>query len=129
MKEIAITKGIKVSVEAIYMESNSRPKQQYFVHAYKITIENQSTESVQLLRRHWFIQDGKGMIQEIEGEGVVGKQPILEAGQFHQYTSWCPLNTEVGRMYGTFTMQNRDTEQLFKITIPPFKLIASPILN
>jgi len=127
--EIAITKGIKITVQTQYVESHSRPMQNHFAHAYQITIENQSSEIVQLLRRHWFIQDAMGTIREVEGEGVIGEQPVLSPGQTHQYTSWCPMSTTVGKMYGHFTMQYAKNRELFKVQVPEFALIAPAKLN
>ena len=127
--EIAITNGIKITVQTSYLADNSRPAHNYFVHAYRITIENQSTEKVQLLRRHWYIYDSAGLIREVEGEGVIGEKPVLAPGDIHQYTSFCPQMTEIGKMHGTFTMQRAKNRELFKVNIPEFQLIATPILN
>jgi ApaG protein len=129
MTEIAITKGIKVTVEPFYIESHSRPMQNHFAHGYRVTIENQSDEIVQLMRRHWFIYDGADEVREVEGPGVVGEQPTLAPGQFHQYTSWCPMTTEVGKMHGTFTMQTAKERKEFKVVVPVFQLVAPSILN
>lgn len=129
MTESATTNGIKVTVQPTYLEKHSRPAQFHFAHAYVVTIENQSEEKVQLMRRHWFIHDSTGTVRQVEGEGVVGEQPVLFPGQSHQYTSWCPLSTEVGKMHGTFTMQYAKNRKLFKIAIPEFQLIAPSILN
>jgi len=129
MIEIAITKGIKVTVEPFYLEKQSRPMQHHFAHAYRVTIENQSEEIVQLMRRHWFIYDAADEVREVEGPGVIGEQPTLAPGQFHQYTSWCPLTTEVGKMHGTFTMQMAKDRSTFKVVVPVFQLVAPSILN
>ena len=127
--ETAITKGIKISVRAIYMPRESRPAQYSFYHAYRITIENLSSDTVQLLRRHWFIVDSNGSTREVEGEGVIGQQPVLQPGQSHEYSSWCPLMTDVGKMYGTFLMKRRLDNRLFKVVVPEFKLIPPFKLN
>ena len=81
--ETLITQGIKVSVLPSYQAAYSRPAQNRYIFAYHITIENQSTDTVQLLRRHWFIWDSNGTIREVEGEGVIGQQPVLDPGQKH----------------------------------------------
>lgn len=128
MTEIAITKGIKVTVKPFYLASHSRPAQKHFAHGYRVTIENQSDEIVQLMRRHWFIYDA-GEVREVEGPGVIGEQPTLAPGQFHQYTSWCPMTTEVGKMHGTFTMQTAKERKEFKVVVPVFQLVAPSILN
>ena len=80
-----ITKGIKVTVSTEYMEEYSSPMQHHYVFAYRVVIENQSNSSVQLKRRHWFIFDSNGSLKEVEGEGVVGKQPTIEPGENHEY--------------------------------------------
>ena len=121
--EMLITQGIRVSVETFYLPKESFPIRHRYAHAYRITIENKSNHTVQLLRRHWYILESNGIMKEVEGEGVVGLQPVLVPGQKHQYTSWCPLVTDIGKMYGTFQMQNLDTTTFFDVTVPEFKLI------
>ena len=121
--ETLTTLGIKISVEPFYLPKDSSPVQQQYVHAYRISIENQSNQTVQLLRRHWFIMESNGILREVEGAGVVGLQPILQPGEKHQYTSYCPLNTDIGKMYGTFQMQNLVTSRFFEVVVPEFKLI------
>ena len=100
------TQGIKVSVEPFYLPKESFPSQHRYVHAYRITIDNRSEHTVQLLRRHWYIMESNGLVREVEGEGVVGLQPILQPNEKHTYTSWCPMMTDMSKMYGTFKMQN-----------------------
>ena len=124
-----ITKGIKVSVETFYQSNYSRPRDNKYVFAYRVTIENQGSHTVQLLRRHWFINDSTGIIREVEGEGVIGKQPILYPGESHQYVSWSPLMSDIGKMHGTFQLLNKQTKEKFYATIPEFKLIAPYKLN
>lgn len=127
--EILTTNGITITVDTRYLASESRPLQDYFAFAYHIIIGNGSPFSVQLLRRHWLIMDGVGHIREVEGEGVVGQQPILQPGESHAYTSWCTLPTEIGRMSGTYLMQRLHDESLFEVLIPKFNLITPMILN
>jgi len=122
--ETLITNGIKVSAEPFYQESYSKPLEMKFVFAYRITIENLGTETAQLLRRHWFIVDAAGTIREVEGEGVVGQQPVLEPGNKHQYVSWCPIPTEIGKMSGTFLFQKMSDGSNFEVQIPEFHLLA-----
>jgi ApaG protein len=129
MIETGITRGIKITVEPFYIESHSRPMQNHFAHGYRVTIENQSDEIVQLMRRHWFIYDGANEVREVEGAGVLGEQPTLAPGQFHRYTSWCPMTTEVGKMHGMFKMQTAKKRKEFKVDVPVFQLIAPSILN
>lgn len=127
--ETLITKGIKISVETFYQPTYSKPLESQFVFAYRVTIENLSAETVQLLRRHWIIVDSNGINREVEGEGVIGKQPILEPGQTHQYVSWANINTSIGKMFGNYLMVRHADEVEFDVEIPEFKLIAPFILN
>jgi ApaG protein len=122
--ETSITNDIKVSVESIYQPSYSKPVKNEYVFAYRITIENLSNHTVQLLRRYWHIWDSNAVEREVEGEGVVGDQPILKAGQSYQYVSGCHLVTDMGTMKGYFKMQKPDTEEFFDVEIPKFQLIA-----
>lgn len=117
------TQGIKVSVEPFYLPKESFPSQHRYVHAYRITIDNRSEHTVQLLRRHWYIMESNGLLREVEGEGVVGLRPILQPNEKHTYTSWCPMMTDVGKMYGSFKMQNLVTSDFFQVGVPEFKLI------
>lgn len=121
--ETAITQDIKVSVETMYQSMYSKPLAKEYIHAYRITIENLGSETVQLLRRHWYIWDSSGVLREVEGEGVIGEQPVLEPLDVHQYVSGCPLKTDMGKMYGVYTMQRTSDETLFEVTIPVFYLI------
>ena len=124
LMETLTTQGIKVSVEPFYLPKESLPVQQRYVHAYRITIENKSQHTVQLLSRHWYIFESNGVLREVKGEGVVGQQPILEPSEKHQYTSWCPLMTDIGKMHGTFLMQRARDRFEFDVAVPMFKLIA-----
>jgi ApaG protein len=120
--ETLTTQGIKISVEPFYLPHESIPIQHRYVFAYRITILNQSPDTVQLLRRHWHIIESNGVRREVEGEGVVGVQPVLAPGESHQYTSWCPLMTDVGKMFGVFQMVRLPDETKFEVQIPAFKL-------
>ena len=125
----AITRGVKVTVETEYQSYYSSPAQQNYVFSYKITIENQSAYTVQLMRRYWQIFDGIQNVREVEGEGVIGIQPILEPGESHTYMSGCNLSTEIGKMVGFYTMQRFSNGQLFEVAIPDFLLIVPYRLN
>lgn len=127
--EALTTRGIKVSVETQYQQAYSRPLEMKYIFSYHITIENLSNETVQLLRRHWYIFDSTGVIREVEGEGVIGKQPILEPGESHQYASWSPLMTEMGKMYGSYLFINQVDGEQFRVEIPEFHLLAPFKLN
>lgn len=127
--ETLITEGIKISVEPFYLPNESFPAQQKFVHAYRITIDNLSGDTVQLLRRHWYILESNGIKREVEGEGVIGQQPVLGPGESHQYTSWCPLMTDIGKMSGYYLMSRLSDQQQFKVEVPAFKLVPPFKLN
>jgi len=124
-----ITKGIKVSVEVFFQDEYSKPLADQYVFSYRVTIENESDRTVQLISRHWYIQDAGGSQREVKGEGVVGKQPVLHPGESHQYVSWCPLNTTVGKMYGTYQMIDLELGDMFDVKIPEFRMAASFVLN
>src|ERR1700678_1519807 len=118
---IAITRKIAVSVEPTYLEANSSPGNSQYVWAYRVTIENQGLETVQLLSRHWMITNARGELNEVKGPGVIGEQPILKPGESHQYTSGAPLNTSWGMMGGSYQMESESGER-FDIEIPTFSL-------
>jgi ApaG protein len=125
----AITNGIKVSIEVNYQAEFSSPLQHHYVFTYKVTIENKSDITVQLLRRRWEISDASAKKKIVEGNGVVGQQPILEPGQSHSYVSGCNLSSGLGKMSGTYTMQRVSNEKEFEIEIPEFQLIATVFNN
>jgi ApaG protein len=120
---------INVSVETSYIPEQSNALVNEHVFAYTVTITNNEKYTVQLLRRHWIISDSNGEIRQVEGEGVVGQQPILEQGESYSYTSGSCLRTEVGKMEGFFTFQNLEEKKLIKVEIPTFQLIAPFKLN
>ena len=124
-----ITKGVKISVESFYQKEYSNPVESEFMFAYRITIENKSDKTVQLLRRSWTIFDSTGEEKVVEGDGVVGQQPTLEPGQVHQYISGCHLHSPIGKMQGSYLMKRIDDDSRFFVSIPEFCLFATPILN
>lgn len=124
-----VTEGVSITVETFYQPAQSNPVGSEFLFAYRITIENLSDVPVKLLRRHWFINDSNGSLREVEGEGVVGQQPIIESGQSYQYVSAANLRSEIGKMYGTYQMENMYNKKLITVHIPEFQLIAPSKLN
>ncbi|MCS6823767.1 MAG: Co2+/Mg2+ efflux protein ApaG [Cytophagaceae bacterium] len=124
-----ITNGVKVSVRTSYQPRYSYPENSSYYFSYTITIENLSVYTVQLLRRHWFIYDSNSTIRQVEGEGVVGLQPILNPGDLYEYTSGCNLSTEIGKMWGTYLVQRQADGEHFLVNIPAFTLIATHRLN
>ncbi len=125
----ATTSGVRVSVESSYQPEFSAPENQHFMFAYSITIENGGDGAIQLISRHWDILDAAGTARMVEGEGVVGEQPILSPGEKYAYSSGCNLSTEMGSMRGYYLFQRGDDGQLFKVNIPAFTLIATYKLN
>ncbi len=119
----AVTNEIKVTVRPVYLDGQSEAIHRRFVFAYFIAIENLSREPVQLLRRHWIIKHSNGKTEEVEGEGVVGKQPLLQPGQQHEYNSYCILETLEGSMEGSYLMKRSNGEE-FSVAIPLFTLRA-----
>lgn len=124
-----ITQGVRVSVETEYQPGYSSPSQHHHVFTYKVTIENQSDFTIQLMRRHWFIIDAGFSSREVEGEGVVGNQPVLEPGMRHQYVSGCNLKSGIGKMSGTFLMERVVDGTEFRVRIPEFQMTAPFRLN
>lgn len=125
----AITNDIKISVETFYR--NSQPGVQHGEHlfAYRITIENCGDYTIKLLRRHWRIVDSLNGIEEVEGEGVIGQQPVLEPGQQHQYVSGCGLRSEMGKMFGSYLLERQLDGKRFRVRIPEFMLVVPMRLN
>ena len=124
-----ITQGIKVTVETEYQPSYSSPSQYHYVFTYRITIENQSEFTIQLLRRHWKISDAGFSQREVDGEGVVGQQPVLEPNKSHNYVSGCNLKSGIGKMVGTYLMERVVDGLRFEVTVPEFHMIAPLRLN
>jgi ApaG protein len=117
----AVTRGVRVYVEAEYAPQRSQPLQRQWFFVYTITIANEGLETVQLLTRHWIITDGTGRVEEVRGPGVVGKQPVLAPGESFTYSSGCPLTSPFGVMEGTYQMVT-DAGDQFDVKIAPFTL-------
>tara|TARA_B100000674_G_scaffold106569_1_gene78213 strand:- start:97 stop:489 length:393 start_codon:yes stop_codon:yes gene_type:complete len=115
------TKKINITVKPYYLEDQSEPEDQHFVWAYKVIIDNQGNEKVQLVNRYWRIIDANGSMQEVRGKGVVGEQPVLNPGETFEYTSGTPLTTSSGFMEGTYEMQSSSGDK-FDVQIPKFSL-------
>lgn len=118
--------GFRVEVEVRYIERESDPDNHRFVFAYTITISNDSDQIAQLLSRYWRITDGEGRLQEVEGPGVVGKQPVIEPGESFRYTSAAILETEVGSMEGHYQFRG---ETDFLVPIPAFSLSRPNVVH
>lgn len=124
-----ITSGIKISVQTTYEGSYFKNHRLHFAFSYHITIENQSKDLVQLNARHWEIYDSLNEIDIVDGEGVIGKKPVIKPGESHTYTSGCLLSSPIGAMNGYYEMINFTTAKKFKVVIPTFKLMASFAMN
>jgi ApaG protein len=116
-------------VETEYQPAYSSPSQHHYVFTYRIGIENQSEFTIQLLKRKWFIHDAGFYPREVEGDGVVGLQPVIEPGQFHQYVSGCNLKSGIGKMAGSYIMERVIDGARVEVKIPEFILVAPQRLN
>jgi ApaG protein len=124
-----ISEGVEISVETFYQAEYSNPASNEFMFAYKIKINNYNNFSIQLMHRHWTIADSILEQRDVDGEGVVGVQPIIKPDDFFTYVSGCNLKTEIGKMSGYYLMQNLNTLEQFKVIIPAFNLIVPAKLN
>ena len=124
----ATTDGVTVRVSVSYLSDQSEPRRGRWFWAYHIRIENERDTTVQLLTRHWVITDGRGARHSVEGEGVVGEQPVIAPGASFDYVSGCPLATPTGSMQGSYRMIGEDGA-LLEIMIPPFTLIAPAVTS
>ena len=124
-----VTKGIRVSVETRYEGSFLKNSTPNYAFRYLITIENQSKDVVQLIKRHWKIMESSKPTQIVNGPGVVGKKPIMKAGQMVKYESGCILNSPTGAMKGFYTMINHSSTKEFEVEVPVFQLDAPFSLN
>ncbi len=122
------THDIRVAVETNYVEEQSEPDSGRYVFAYTITIHNAGSVPARLLTRHWFITDSNARVQEVRGEGVVGKQPYLRPGESFRYTSGAVLTTAVGSMRGSYEMLADDGKR-FDADIAPFTLAVPRTLH
>lgn len=119
----ATTEGVVVRVVSNFLEDQSVPAQSRWFWSYHIRIENHREDPVQLLTRHWKITDGHGSVNHVDGDGVVGEQPLLKPGGSHDYVSGCPLSTPSGIMEGHYRFIRADGST-FLVEIPRFKLVA-----
>lgn len=124
---IETTHDIRVIVKPVYVEQESDLVSGRFVYAYFVTIENMSLDTVQLMRRFWKIKDSNGEEHIVEGDGVIGKQPVIEPGNVHSYNSYCVLKSFEGNMEGYYEMEKSDGTPI-RVTIPRF-LLRSHLLN
>ena len=122
----AATREIVVRVSVSYLPEQSEPGKSRWFWAYHIRIENAGSMAVQLVSREWAISDGRGARHEVQGEGVVGEQPVIEPGAAFDYVSGCPLTTPTGHMEGRYHMVGADGSS-FPVAIPRFPLVAPAV--
>jgi ApaG protein len=121
--------GFRIAVFPTYLPDHSDPEARQFIFGYRIRIANESQITAQLLLRHWTIVDAHGRSNEVQGEGVVGQQPILRPGQSFEYSSFCPLPTAWGTMEGHYVFQREGDEAIFEVPIARFYLVAPSETN
>ncbi|TLU67318.1 Co2+/Mg2+ efflux protein ApaG [Thalassotalea litorea] len=119
---------VDINAQVHFIEEQSDQYNERFVFSYTITIENRGSETLQLLARSWLITDANGNKVSVEGDGVVGQQPVIAAGQSYQYTSGSIIKTPLGTMEGFYTLQDLDGKE-HKVDIPVFRLAVPNILN
>ena len=124
----AITRGLEVQVESRYVPEQSSPGDGAWFFAYTVSLHNVGEETMQLISRHWVITDADGHVEEVQGPGVVGAQPVLRPGEKFQYSSACPLPTAFGTMHGSYQMVTEDGEK-FDAEVAAFSLSTPYALN
>ena len=125
----AITNGVRVDVEPMYLPQRSSPADGLWMHAYTVVITNEGPFTVKLRSRHWVITNNKGVEQHVRGPGVVGEQPLLGPGESFEYTSGCPLDTPMGTMHGSFQVEGVGLPEGFEAGGAPFTLTEPYALN
>lgn len=123
------TRGIEISVETFYQREYSNPLMNEYMYAYRITIKNYNSFPIKLLSRKWWIFDSNGNLEKVEGEGVIGQQPVILPDDSFQYVSGCNLRTDIGKMYGKYIVENQFTFASFEVNIPQFILFSPDKLN
>ena len=122
------TRGIRVQVTSTYLSDRSSPRDSQYLFAYHVKISNVGTETAQLISREWIITSAEGDVERVKGPGVVGEKPVLQPGGAFEYTSYCPLKTNVGSMHGSYQMVTAGGER-FDAQIAPFTLAVPNALN
>lgn len=123
-----VTEGIRITVRPAFLPDQSRPSAGQWLFSYDIRIENVGSEPAHLLTRHWYIHDSIGEDVEVEGEGVVGLQPVVPPGGIHEYQSFCVLKSPAGHMEGSYRFQRPDGSR-FDAVIPRFELVAGEMAS
>lgn len=116
-----VTEGIRVRVKASWWAERSVPEAGQWAFTYTVVISNEGSSTATLKSRHWTITDATGHVEEVRGDGVVGKQPTLRPGESFEYTSWAMLRTPFGSMRGEYFMEREDGAR-FEVAIGGFTL-------
>lgn len=124
-----IISSVKIHVKTWFRSDLSNPEENQYFYNYRIHIENKGNEPIQLLHRHWMVEQLIYGIQHVDGPGVVGEQPLIHPGERYEYVSGCEFWMPIGRMSGFYSFQNLETEQLFTVPIPLFTLEFPPFLS
>jgi ApaG protein len=124
-----ITQGILIQAEPEFNEVYSSEEKSNYVFTYHIAIHNNTNFAIQLLKRKWTIFDSIGVQSQVQGDGVIGEQPIIKPGEVYRYESYCPLKSDIGYMKGTYQMKHLEKNTIFEVQIPMFELIRPFRLN
>ncbi|OQD43932.1 Co2+/Mg2+ efflux protein ApaG [Croceivirga radicis] len=124
-----VTNGIKISVETSFEGTFFKNYKMHYAFGYTISIENQTNASVQLITRHWDIFDALKDIETVDGEGVIGKKPVILPGKTHSYSSGCLLASPIGAMKGFYTLIELVSGETFEAEVPTFKFAAPFAMN
>lgn len=124
-----VTQGIKVSVETNFQGTIYRDYKMQYAFGYTVTIENQGKDAVQLIARYWKISDALNNVETVEGDGVIGRKPVIHPGEKHTYSSGCLLLSPFGSMKGYYEMVNFTSTRKFRVAIPSFKLSEPSAMN
>ena len=127
--QILTTHGVQIGVESMFQPGHSFPHRSQYLHVYTIHITNYNEYSIQLISRHWDITEADGTKKVVDGDGVVGEQPLIESNGIHAYSSFCVLAFPIGMMSGYYNMIRVDTGESFVVSIPEFKLVMPDVLN
>ena len=127
--EILLTHGVQIAVESEFQPGHSFPHRSQYLHVYTIHITNYNEYSIQLISRHWDITEADGTKKVVDGDGVVGQQPVIEHNAIHSYSSFCVLAFPIGMMSGFYNMIRMDTGEAFTVDIPEFKMVMPDVLN
>jgi len=119
---------LSCSVSTRYLPEQSDARQALYAFAYTITIRNDGPIAVQLIGRHWRISDSSGRVEEVDGLGVIGQQPLIRPGESYEYTSWAQLVTPSGRMEGRYDFVTEQS-QWFQVPVPVFEMSLPQALH